>query len=207
MKKIFIFLILFLGFLFLAKNDVLSQYTDYYTCTTTAGLGCTLVDHCESDHVPYLDWCNGLSHADCLARAVARPCECYPMVAQPGCIPAPEATATPAPGVTPPSGPDPSIQGDCADDEIDTAIGCISFGSMNSLSSTLLSWSVGIAGGIAFVLSVAAGFMISTAAGNPKKLQAGKELLNSALAGLLFLIFSVFILRLIGVDILGIPGL
>ena len=108
---------------------------------------------------------------------------------------------------TTPSGPDPSIRGGCAEDEINTAIGCIPFGDMTGLSRKILSWAIGIAGGIAFVLSVAAGFMISTAAGDPKKLQAGKELLNSALAGLLFLIFSVFILKLIGVDILNIPGL
>ncbi|MBU0569547.1 hypothetical protein KKB40_02075 [Patescibacteria group bacterium] len=105
------------------------------------------------------------------------------------------------------SDPDPAIRGNCAEDEINTAIGCISFGSITSLSRFVLGWSIGIAGGIAFVLSVGAGFMISTSAGNPKRLQAGQELLNSALAGLLFLIFSVFILRLIGVDILGIPGL
>jgi hypothetical protein len=203
MKKIFIFLILFPGFLFLAKNDVLSQYTNYYTCTTTVGLGCTLVNHCQPGQVPYLDWCNGLSDADCLARAVARPCECYTPPPQSGCNPAPEATATPVPGTTPPSGPDPGIHEGCEADEINTAIGCISFGSMTSLSSFLLRWGIGIAGGIAFVLSVAAGFMISTSAGNPKRLQAGKELLTSALSGLLFLIFSVFLLRLIGVDILN----
>jgi hypothetical protein len=49
--------------------------------------------------------------------------------------------------------------------------------------------------------------MISTSAGDPKKLQAGKELLTAAISGLLLLIFSVFILRIIGVEILNIPGL
>ncbi len=50
-----------------------------------------------------------------------------------------------------------------------------------------------------------AGFQITTSSGDPKRLQAGKELLTSAIAGLLLLILSAFILRLIGVDILGLP--
>ena len=65
---------------------------------------------------------------------------------------------------------------------------------------------MGIGGGIAFLLILVAGFMIITSQGSPDKIQAGKELLTSAIAGLLLIIFSVFILELIGVDILEIPG-
>ena len=46
-----------------------------------------------------------------------------------------------------------------------------------------------------------------TSAGNPDKLRAGQELLTSAVSGLILLIFSVFILRTIGIDILGITRL
>ncbi len=67
----------------------------------------------------------------------------------------------------------------------------------------ILRWAVGIGGGIAFLLMLYAGFMIMTAAGNPERLKAGQELLTSAISGLILLIFSVFILKFLGIDILG----
>ena len=51
-----------------------------------------------------------------------------------------------------------------------------------------------------------AGFMIMTASGNPERIKAGQELMTSAVAGLILLIFSIFILRFIGVDILGLDA-
>ena len=44
--------------------------------------------------------------------------------------------------------------------------------------------------------------MIVISAGDPEKMQAGKEMITSAVSGLLIIIFAVFILRVIGVDIL-----
>jgi len=61
-------------------------------------------------------------------------------------------------------------------------------------------------GGIAFLLSVFGGVSIILAGGNPEKINAGKEIIGSALTGLLFIIFSVFLLRFIGLDILQLPG-
>jgi hypothetical protein len=87
---------------------------------------------------------------------------------------------------------------------IDTAIGCIPIEDTNSFIAFILKWAIGVGGGIAFLLILVAGFQIMTSTGDPKRLQAGKELLTSAIAGLILLIFSVFILRIIGVDILGI---
>lgn len=90
---------------------------------------------------------------------------------------------------------------------LNTAIGCITlFDSTNSttpLLSFILKWAIGIAGGIAFILIVYAGFMIMTAQGNPERLKAGQELLTSAVSGLILLILSIFVLKFIGVDILG----
>ena len=86
-----------------------------------------------------------------------------------------------------------------------TAFGCLPTSS-GEFVTKLLKFGSGIAGGIAFLLIIIGGFQMVMSAGNPEKLNEGKELITSAIVGLLFIIFSIFILRLIGVDILGIPG-
>jgi len=70
----------------------------------------------------------------------------------------------------------------------------------------IVNYSTGIGGVIAFILIVIGGFQIILSAGNPERVKAGKEMITSAIAGLLLIIFAVFILKLIGVDILKIPG-
>lgn len=92
----------------------------------------------------------------------------------------------------------------CSQTQISTAIGCLDvLSNQNTFLGDLLKWAVGIGGGLAFLLIVYAGFMIMTSAGNPERLKAGQELLTSAISGLILLIFSIFVLRFIGVDILG----
>lgn len=86
-----------------------------------------------------------------------------------------------------------------------TAIGCVSTDPAKFVS-VFLNFGIGIAGGLAFLLILFGGFQVMTSAGNPEKLNAGRELVTSAVAGLLLIIFSLFILRVIGVDIFGIPG-
>jgi len=88
---------------------------------------------------------------------------------------------------------------------INTAIGCIPINDTNAFIGFILRWAIGIGGGIAFLLILYAGFMIMSSSGDPERLKAGQELLTSAIAGIIMLIFSVFILRVIGVDILGLP--
>lgn len=87
-------------------------------------------------------------------------------------------------------------------DGINTAIGCIPINDTNAFVGFILRWAIGIGGGIAFLLIIYAGFMIMTSSGNPERLKAGQELLTSAIAGIIMLIFSIFILRVIGIDIL-----
>ena len=87
---------------------------------------------------------------------------------------------------------------------IQTAIGCIHvLNTPEEFLSDILRWAVGIGGGIAFLLILYAGFMIMTASGNPERIKAGQELLTSAIGGLILLVFSIFILKFIGIDIMG----
>lgn len=90
------------------------------------------------------------------------------------------------------------------DKGIMTAIGCLHvLGDEATALNTIIAWAMGVGGGIAFLLMLYAGFMLMTAAGNPERMKAGQELMTSAIAGLILLVFSVFILKFIGVDILG----
>jgi hypothetical protein len=89
--------------------------------------------------------------------------------------------------------------------ELWTAIGCIPT-SPNGFIQKILPFAMGLGGGIAFLLMLFGGLQIMLSAGNPEKLNAGRELVTSAIVGLLLIIFSVFLLKLIGVDILGISG-
>jgi len=104
---------------------------------------------------------------------------------------------------TPP--PPDSGGGDQPSGQIPTAIGMVNVNSPSDFIVWVLRFALGIGGGIAFLLMLIGSFQIITSAGNPSKIQAGKELITSALTGLLMIIFSVFLLKLIGRDILNIP--
>jgi hypothetical protein len=94
----------------------------------------------------------------------------------------------------------------CGVDSIRTAIGCIPVGNQNDFLVFILRWAIGIAGGASFLLIVYSGFLIMTAGGDKRKLQSGKELLTAALSGLMLIIFSIFILDIIGIRIFRLPG-
>lgn len=86
---------------------------------------------------------------------------------------------------------------------IPTAIGCIPITSVGALTTFFLRWGIGISGGVAFLSMIYAGFLIMSSAGDPKRLQTGQELVTSSVSGIILLVFSIFILRLVGVNILG----
>lgn len=95
----------------------------------------------------------------------------------------------------------------CGVNGINTAIGCVPvFASDNGsgLVNFIIKWAIGLGSGIAFLLILYSGFMIMTSTGNPERIKAGQELLGSAISGILLMIFSLFLLNLIGVNILGI---
>lgn len=97
----------------------------------------------------------------------------------------------------------------CIDDPnnpaISTAIGCIHTNPA-TLAKDILTFVIGISGGLAFLIMLLGTFQMLTSAGNPETLNAGKDRLTSAIIGLLFIIFSVLLLQIIGVSVLSIPG-
>lgn len=88
-----------------------------------------------------------------------------------------------------------------------TAIGCFGAGGTpNDFVASFIRIGTGLGGGVAFLLILFSGFQRITSAGNPEKLHEAKDLMTAAISGLLLIIFSVFLLRLVGVDILQLPG-
>lgn len=87
-----------------------------------------------------------------------------------------------------------------------TPFGCIE-ADLQGFIQKLLKIAISVAGGIAFIMIIYGGFVTMTSSGNPERLTTGKEIITSAIAGLLLIIFSVVILKIIGVDILVLPGL
>ncbi|MDP4031164.1 MAG: hypothetical protein Q8P47_02655, partial [Candidatus Beckwithbacteria bacterium] len=80
---------------------------------------------------------------------------------------------------------------------VDTALGPIPT-EPAKLVKWILGWSIAMGGGIAVLLSLWGGVTIILAGGNPEKINEGKEIITSAISGILFILFSVFLLRFIG---------
>jgi len=97
----------------------------------------------------------------------------------------------------------------CDDDtSINTAVGCISTDiTSGEFFTQLITILVGLSGGIALLLILVGIFIITTSTGIPDKITAGKNIITAAVSGLIFIILSVFIMNLIGVKILVLPGL
>jgi hypothetical protein len=92
-----------------------------------------------------------------------------------------------------------------SDGGIWTAIGCINV-SENSIATSLLTFVIGVSGGFALLFILIGAFLTTTSAGDPARLDHGKQILTSAVIGLIFIVLSVAILQFIGVTILQLPG-
>lgn len=88
---------------------------------------------------------------------------------------------------------------------INSALGCIPTDPAQFIQG-LLRLATGIGGGIALLLMIFGAFQMMTSAGNPESLKNGSAQFTNAIVGLLFIIFSVLLLQIIGVNILNIPG-
>ncbi|MBL7150818.1 hypothetical protein ISS86_02720 [Candidatus Microgenomates bacterium] len=86
-----------------------------------------------------------------------------------------------------------------------TVLGCIPTNA-GGFIQIILQTAVKMIGGIAFLAILYGGFMLLTSGGDITKISKGKTIVTSAVVGLLMIVFSVFILRLVGYEILKIPG-
>ena len=86
-----------------------------------------------------------------------------------------------------------------------TAIGCIPQ-SAEGIIAAIIKIGMIIAGAIVLIMILIGSFMLSTSQGDPKRTQEAREMITSAIIGLLFIIFSITILQFIGVSVLKIPG-
>lgn len=98
-----------------------------------------------------------------------------------------------------------SIEGDGKCTKINTALGPIDL-EPTAFITNILGILLSLSGGIAVLIISFSGYKIMTSGGNPEVIQDARERLTSAIVGLIFIIFSLVIIQVIGVDILRIPG-
>jgi hypothetical protein len=103
-----------------------------------------------------------------------------------------------------PTTTEPTVPPACPNNQCNTALGIINVANGQGFVSTLFRLILSLSGGIALMLIIYSGYQIAISTGNPEKVKGAKETLTAALIGLAFIIFSMAILQIIGVDILGI---
>ena len=79
-------------------------------------------------------------------------------------------------------------------------------GSAGGVIQSLLNIIFAMAGGIAFLYLLYGSFVIATSQEEPEKLNYGKRVVYGAIAGVIFTLSSVFIVKFIASGILKIPG-
>ena len=87
-------------------------------------------------------------------------------------------------------------------DGVNTAIGCLPT-SINGVVSATIRISLGVAGALAFIRIALALIRLITDGANPETVKNSHAAITSSIIGLLVIIFSVFILNLVGVQILN----
>ncbi len=100
-----------------------------------------------------------------------------------------------------------------ADEWVGVQDGVANFKSLETVFSNILGVVTALAGLAVFVLLILGGFSFLTSEGDPEKIKKATAMITSALVGLVLIIASWFILRLIEqftgvqITILSIPGL
>jgi peptidoglycan hydrolase-like protein with peptidoglycan-binding domain len=138
-----------------------------------------------------------LSQCKEVTKESGKPGEPDPVVfeAKKGLIPAPPPPCADEDGAL--------INNQCR--KFQTGVGILSTRAGEFISSVFRILLAG-AGAIALLLIIRAGYKIMTSEGNQEKVKEGRDQLVAAIVGLMFLIFSLVFLQVIGVDLLRIPG-
>lgn len=87
-----------------------------------------------------------------------------------------------------------------------TAIGifCANDWTIECIVNSFLRLGLSIVGGVAFLLLIFGAYKVLTSAGNQETLIEAREIIIAAISGLIFVVFSVTLLKIIGRDIFNI---
>lgn len=94
----------------------------------------------------------------------------------------------------------------CAEKGFWTAIGCVDYSLQGFFQDIIFGWGMGFAGVSVLACIIWSAFSLQISQGDPAKVKKSQEMLTACISGLILIIFSVFILRFIGVNVLRIPG-
>lgn len=87
-----------------------------------------------------------------------------------------------------------------------TGLGCVYTDFKSFIEQNLLRWAISLAGFVALLCIAYSAFKMQVSRGNPENIQKARERMTSCILGLLLIIFAVLVLKVIGVDILSLPG-
>lgn len=86
-----------------------------------------------------------------------------------------------------------------------SSIGCVP-ADLSAFIAYVLTIGIGLAGVLTLGCIIYSAFLLQISRGEPEAIQKAREQLVSCILGLIMIIFSVFILEVIGVEILRLPG-
>lgn len=89
-----------------------------------------------------------------------------------------------------------------------TAIGCVPVLNLQKfITETIFGIGISFAGAFSVLCMIYGAILFQTSAGNSTQVEKGRKLIVNCLVGLIVIVFSLFILKFIGIDLLRIPGL
>ncbi len=174
--------------------------------TNSAGAPCAAIDESVLDCIckdttTFTCGVNGATNDFTRACGTGEVCD-NTVLAQPGRTDPWPCTSQ----VNPSNAPTGTTYNPCPNGICDTAIGPINTGTPSAFIQTIFSILLSISGAVALILVIVSGYQLSLSQGNPEKVKGARERLTAAIIGLVFVIFSVAILQIIGFDILHLPG-